>query len=118
VSPKAIALWLVAVAVLATAIWRERAAVAQHDPRLSTGESGIVMLTAEWCGYCRRQQQMFARAGVRYTALDIDTDAGDLAYRALSGRGVPITVIGQQVIRGFDVKRLREHLQPLGYSLP
>ena len=36
------------------------------DPRLQTGESGIVMLAAEWCGYCRKQQKDFELAGVRY----------------------------------------------------
>ena len=25
------------------------------DPRVATGEAGIVMLAVEWCGYCRKQ---------------------------------------------------------------
>ena len=72
------------------------------DPRLATGEAGIVMLAAEWCGYCRKQQGDFERAGVRYRVLDIDNDDGDRAMRALGARGVPVTVIGQAVsqVRG------------------
>ena len=42
------------------------------DPRTATGEAGIVMLAAEWCGYCRKQQGDFERAGVRYRVLDVD----------------------------------------------
>lgn len=103
--------------LVALVMLREHEAVAAHDPRLRTGASGIVMLSAEWCGYCRRQEAQFAQAGVRYEALDIDTDAGDQAYRALRGRGVPLTVVGQDVIRGYDVDALRERLAPLGYTL-
>lgn len=113
-----IAIWLLAAALIGGLFWREQAQLAEHDPRLSTGSDGIVMLTAEWCGYCRKQEQLFARAGVRYTALDVDSDAGDLAFRAVRGRAVPITVVGQQLIRGYDVPGLRSALQPLGYSLP
>lgn len=87
------------------------------DPRLATGDAGIVMLAAEWCGYCRKQQGDFERAGVRYRVLDVDTEAGHRAAKALRSRGVPVTVIGQSVIRGYDTKGLDEKLTPLGYDV-
>ena len=37
--------------------------------------------------------------------------------QALGARGVPVTVIGQTVIRGYDTAALAEHLEPLGYRL-
>ena len=33
------------------------------DPRMATGDKDIVMLVADWCGYCRKQQGDFERAG-------------------------------------------------------
>ncbi|KAF1692348.1 NrdH-redoxin [Pseudoxanthomonas jiangsuensis] len=87
------------------------------DPRLLTGEQGIVMLAAEWCGYCRKQQGDFERAGVRYQVLDIDAEDGDRAMRALGARGVPVTVIGQAVVRGYDTAALDQRLSPLGYDV-
>ena len=87
------------------------------DPRLQTGESGIVMLAAEWCGYCRKQQKDFELAGVRYRVLDVDQEEGQRAARALGTRGVPVTVIGQQVIRGYDTVALGQGLAPLGYDV-
>ena len=117
-SSRVVALWLLAVGLIGAVIWREQARVAQYDPRLATGDDGIVMLTAEWCGYCRKQEQLFERAGVRYTALDVDSEAGGLAFRAVRGRAVPITVVGQKLIRGYDLPGLRDALRPLGYSLP
>lgn len=87
------------------------------DPRSATGETGIVMLAAEWCGYCRRQQAEFAAGKVRYRVLDIDTPDGARAMRAIGARGVPVTVIGQNIVRGYDTPMLGKHLQPLGYRI-
>ena len=87
------------------------------DPRSATGETGIVMLAAEWCGYCRRQQAEFAAGKVRYRVLDIDTPHGARAMRAIGARGVPVTVIGQNIVRGYDTPMLGKHLQPLGYRI-
>lgn len=87
------------------------------DPRSATGKTGIVMLAAEWCGYCRRQQAEFAASKVRYRVLDIDTPDGARAMRAIGARGVPVTVIGQNIVRGYDTPMLGKHLQPLGYRI-
>ena len=87
------------------------------DARSATGETGIVMLAAEWCGYCRRQQAEFAAGKVRYRVLDIDTPDGARAMQALGARGVPVTVIGQNIVRGYDTPMLGKHLQPLGYRI-
>ncbi|MGH8078717.1 MAG: glutaredoxin family protein [Lysobacter sp.] len=87
------------------------------DPRLLTGDKRIVMLAAEWCGYCRKQQQDFERANVRYRVLDVDTPEGSRAAQALGLRGVPITVLGQNVVAGYDTEKLQIHLKPLGYNV-
>ena len=87
------------------------------DPRTATGDDRIVMLAADWCGYCRRQQAEFERASVRYRVLDVDTAEGDRAMQALGAKGVPVTVVGQQVIRGFDTAALKASLSPLGYRV-
>ena len=87
------------------------------DPRQQTGETGIVMLAAEWCGYCRKQQKDFELAGVRYRVLDVDQEEGQRAANALGTRGVPVTVVGQQVIRGYDTAALDKSLAPLGYDV-
>jgi glutaredoxin len=87
------------------------------DPRVATGEAGIVMLAADWCGYCQKQKRDFERAEVRYRVIDIETDAVDRAMRALGARGVPVTVIGQTVVRGYDTGALDQRLTPLGYDV-
>ena len=97
--------------------WQRTSELHADDPRLQTGESGIVMLAAEWCGYCRKQQKDFELAGVRYRVLDVDQEEGQRAASALGTRGVPVTVVGQQVIHGYDTAALDKSLAPLGYDV-
>lgn len=120
--PLVLCLLLLAIGGGVHAWWRSAdsapsAALAAGDPRLLTGDDGIVMLAADWCGYCRRQQADFARAQVRYTVLDVEQEAGHQAAAALGLEGVPITVIGQHVVEGYDTDSLDLHLQPLGYRV-
>lgn len=110
--------WLVvSLAITAIGIWRlvTPAPLQQDDPRLHTGTSDIVMLAADWCGYCRKQQAAFEKAGVRYTWLDVETAKGAAAMQAVGGRGVPVTIVGQEVVHGYQPQRLHALLQPLGY---
>lgn len=116
------AMWLLLVVGLAGGLhaWHQRGAgdgLRPDDPRLQTGDTRIVMLAADWCGYCRKQQGDFERANVRYHVLDVDTPEGERAMRALGARGVPVTVIGQNVVRGYDTASLDRHLSPLGYRV-
>ena len=115
-------LGILLVVAIAAAVFRlvdptPAAALHADDPRLQTGESGIVMLAAEWCGYCRKQQKDFELAGVRYRVLDVDQEEGQRAASALGTRGVPVTVVGQQVIHGYDTAALDKSLAPLGYDV-
>jgi len=87
------------------------------DPRLLTGDTKIVMLAADWCGYCRKLQAEFEREGVRYRVLDVDEEEGDRAANALGTRGVPVTIVGQEVIHGYDTAAIKSRLKPLGYDV-
>ena len=78
----------------------------------------IVMLAADWCGYCRKQQKDFELAKRalprlrRRHARRRPRDAGARAHAACRSR-----VIGQQVVRGYDTAELKQHLTPLGYQV-
>ncbi|MDQ3270518.1 MAG: glutaredoxin family protein [Pseudomonadota bacterium] len=100
--------------------WSQRAqrqGLLPGDPRVHTGEQRIVMLTADWCGYCRKQQFDFERANVRYRTIDFDTAQGRRTAQALGVRSVPATVIGQHLVRGYDTAALDQKLTPLGYDI-
>lgn len=54
-------------------------------------------------------KEFLSRAGVPYVVRDVDED--DAAYRELVTRGwrsVPVTLVGDRAIRGYDPRALRE----------
>lgn len=87
------------------------------DPRHTTGDKRIVMLAADWCGYCEKLRKDFELADVRYSLIDIDTEAGQRAMEAVGARGVPVTIIGQDIVYGYDMDEIKDRMEPLGYRL-
>jgi glutaredoxin len=54
-------------------------------------------------------KELLSQAGVPFTARNVDVD--DKAYDELLARGwrtIPVTIIGDQVIKGFDVVALQQ----------
>lgn len=89
---------------------------AAGDPRRTTGTSGIVMLSAEWCGYCDQLRADLKRTGVKFRELDVESDAeGAAAWEALDGNGVPVTVVGQSVVHGYDPDGIRKLMTAAGH---
>lgn len=106
------------VVLVAGLVWMKKREIERADPRRQTGDSGIVMLGAEWCGYCKRLTAALDAAKVPYTELDVeDGGAGYDAFAALGGRGVPVTVIGQDVVYGYNTERLEQLLSARGHDV-
>ena len=56
-------------------------------------------------------KEFLSRAGVAFTAFNVDED--DRAYDALVARGfrrVPVTVVGETAVQGYDPEALRRAL--------
>jgi glutaredoxin len=96
---------------------RQIARLHPDDPRRTTGNDQIVVLVADWCSVCRRLQSDLWRARIRFRPVDVDTADGKRAMQAVRARGVPVIIIGQSVIHGYDTLALDEKLSPLGYDI-
>jgi glutaredoxin len=97
---------MVAVAVfgvsLAAALIVQRVLAFTHDPTRNNPSNSVVILTTSWCGYCRALREHLTTLNVPYVDLDVEhTSEGRYAYMAVRGSGVPITVVGDEVIRGI-----------------
>lgn len=98
--------------------WYSNRGMAAGDPRKQTGTDGLVMLSAEWCGYCNALRAELNRMNVPYRELDIERDReGELAFDALDARGVPVLVVGQDVIYGYDPAGARQLIAAAGHSI-
>lgn len=72
--------------------------------------AGVKVYTTENCPYCRMVRAFLRKHGVEFEAVDVgkDREAAREMIRLSGQRGVPVTVSGDDVIVGFDAKRLRE----------
>lgn len=59
---------------------------------------------AAWCGYCRALENDLRTRRIPFFAHDIEADArARREYDALGGKGLPLTRVGKQVVRGYDL---------------
>jgi glutaredoxin-like YruB-family protein len=73
----------------------------------------ITLYSAGNCPHCRHAKQYLQRKGLLFRELDVQRDArARKAYARLGSRGVPVILIGETRIDGFDPKRLDAALRP------
>ena len=98
--------------------WSNHKAVMRSDPRRNQGPGDITLLSATWCGYCQSEKRALIAANVPFRELDVEEDEEvSRAYEALGGHGIPVTVIGQDVVHGFDSERINRLLAARGYQV-
>jgi len=70
----------------------------------------VKVYTTEGCPYCRMVIAFLEKQGIGYEAVDggRDREAAREMIRISGQRGVPVTIFDDEVIVGFDAKRLRE----------
>jgi len=84
---------------------------AVEDVTAAAGSNKVTLYTTSWCGICKRAKAYLDRKGVSYQALDIEQDSNARdEFRRLGGRGVPLIVVGNRSMRGFDPQRLERML--------
>ena len=73
-----------------------------------TLQKKVVIFTTPTCGWCTRAKQYFRKHRIRFTEVDVTRDqrgAQDMIRRS-GQRGVPVILIGNQAIVGFDKPRV------------
>jgi mycoredoxin len=67
----------------------------------------VVMYGAKWCGYCAEARKLFRSKGVAFQEFDVEqSSSARRQFESLGGGGVPLIVIDEQVIHGFDRRRI------------
>jgi glutaredoxin len=85
--------------------------------RALVGADPVVVLSASWCGYCRRLKDDLQRAGVAYREFDVETSGiGERAYELVGAHGIPVTLIGTAVVHGYKPQRVIALAQEAGVA--
>jgi glutaredoxin len=106
------------------AIAAERALAYVYNPTRNNPPNHVIVLSASWCPYCMSLRHHLTELKVPYTDLDTeDTTEGRWAFAAIHGTGIPVTIVGDQVIRGLSSTastwaKVDDALKRAGYVLP
>lgn len=77
----------------------------------SNGQPEVTLYSAAWCGYCDAARRFFKKNNIAFTEHDIEKSAaGAAGYKKHGGGGIPVIVIGDEKINGFEVGMMREKL--------
>ncbi len=68
----------------------------------------VVIFTTPTCSWCRTAKQYFLQNKIRFTEVDVTRDSAGLndMMRVSGQRGVPVILINNRPIVGFDKNRI------------
>jgi glutaredoxin len=88
------------------------------DPRASNPPGKVVLYSAQWCGLCAQLRDCFQRSGLAFEERDVEQSLGASAqWWALGVRGVPATLVGPQLVYGFQTQALTRALREAGHEV-
>ena len=80
--------------------------VLKRPPAVDTAKprsASITMFSTTWCPHCKRAKSYFAQKGVSFREVDIEaSDSGRREFEQYGGKGVPLIIVGERRMRGFD----------------
>jgi glutaredoxin len=110
---------LIAALCAAPAACTRQAAVDAAALRAVVGDAPVVLLSATWCGYCRKLRADLDRWGVRYREYDVEhSERGARAYAQLRSSGVPVLLVGERRFHGYVPRRIHQSLSEAGLLGP
>ena len=85
------------------------------NPGSSAGHCSVTIYTTQSCPYCMQAKAFLSSKGIGYRERDVGSDDGARQeFARLNGRGVPVILVGDQRMDGFDQGRLTNLLKTAG----
>jgi len=85
------------------------------SPGAAAVQTSVKIYTTTWCGYCKRAKAYMQARGVRFEELDVETSSqGQVEFRSIGGRGVPVILVGNQRMDGYSQESLDAMLRQAG----
>ena len=87
-----------------------------RDIPAAKAKEKVRIYTAVWCSYCKKAKAHLATRGVPYDDVDVEaSERGRSEFNQLGGRGVPVILVGNQRMDGFDASGLDAMLAGAGW---
>jgi len=109
---------LVIAAIAAVYAWshygRQPQVIENHAQYFNGLEQDVIMYATSWCPYCRKMRTWFSDNNIRYFEYDIEKSTeGRRQFDALGGRGVPLVLVRNRLIRGYNPTAVKQALDNL-----
>ncbi|HEY9197968.1 MAG TPA: glutaredoxin domain-containing protein [Gammaproteobacteria bacterium] len=105
-------------AAFAVLLLAERFVVWHFDPLDANPAGKVVLYSAQWCGFCAQIRECFVTSRVPFEERDVERSLRASAeWWALKVPGVPATLIGKELIYGFQTRKLTEALDRSGIKV-
>jgi glutaredoxin len=108
--------WIVIAVLLGAGFWIIKPAHHKSTSAISTASANqptVILYGTTWCGVCAAAREYFAKNGIEYTYMDIESSTQAYEeHKKLGGNGVPYIVVGDEVVHGFSEWHMKELLEP------
>ena len=71
----------------------------------------VILLSMKGCGWCAKLKAFFDNNSVSYRELNVKNSEGARLYKKHNGRGVPMTIIDNKVIRGYKPNKILKEIK-------
>ncbi|MES2014786.1 MAG: glutaredoxin domain-containing protein [Patescibacteria group bacterium] len=77
-----------------------------------TQQKTVAIYSTPTCHFCQMTKEFFGEKGIQYTNYDVskDLEKRQEMFNITSQMGVPVIVVGDDVVIGFDKEKLSELL--------
>jgi len=96
----------------------DRLVVWRFNPLDSNPPKAVVLYSAAWCGLCAQIRTCLKASGVAFEERDVEKAVrASAGWWALRVRGVPATLVGSELVYGFDTRELTSTLDSAGFRV-
>lgn len=85
------------------------------EPTTTQVPAPVTLYVQPDCGYCAEARGLLEARGVQYRERDIEDPQVRADWRAIGGQGVPLLLIGEARIQGFNPEQIEQALVVAGY---
>ena len=79
----------------------------------SASKKNVILYGATWCGYCTKARRYFQANNIPFEDYDIESSASAKSeYDALNGKGVPLILVGDNLMNGFSESYFNQLYKP------
>lgn len=67
----------------------------------------VLLYSTSWCGYCDKARTFMDENDIDYYEYDIEKSSeGRKQHDALGGGGIPVLLVNDEVVRGYDPQKI------------